>query len=143
MSRRRITTFSPQMVGALDTRTSSARPSTSVANWPSWGRRRSTMFIPAWILILLTTAGPISEGTARTSCRAPSMRKRILTRRSWGSTCTSEALSRRAWVMIRFTICTTGASSVAVACCSGTVALRRAPVAAKAWMWLSMAETAR
>ena len=34
----------------------SSRPSTSGANWPSWARRRSTMFMPAMILTRLTRA---------------------------------------------------------------------------------------
>ena len=37
-------------------------PSISMLIWPSCGRRRSTMFIPARIFTRLTTAGPIAAG---------------------------------------------------------------------------------
>ena len=105
------THFSPQMVAAVATRTSMSLPSISVVSWPSWGRRRSTMFMPAMILIRLTRPTPMAAGSMRTSLSAPSMRKRTRTT-SWdGSMCTSEARSRLAWVRIRLTTCTIGASS--------------------------------
>jgi len=77
LSSRRSTHFSPQMVAVVATRTSSAFPSTEVVNWPSCDRRRSTMFIPAMILMRLMSAGPISPGSVSVSWRAPSMRNRI------------------------------------------------------------------
>ena len=40
-----MTIFSPNTVDTEATRTSSARPSTFVENWPSCGARFSTMFI--------------------------------------------------------------------------------------------------
>ena len=43
---------------------SSGRPSTSMAICPSCGRRRSTMFMPAMILMRLMTAAPMSAGSA-------------------------------------------------------------------------------
>ena len=79
--------------------------------WPSWGRRRSTMFMPAMILSRLTSAGAMAGGRSTASCRAPSMRYRTRRRSSWGSMWMSEARSRMAWVMSRLTTWTTGASS--------------------------------
>ncbi len=57
-----MTHFSPQMVAMVETRTSMLMPSTSVVSWPSCGRRRSTMFMPAMILIRLTSPSPIDAG---------------------------------------------------------------------------------
>ena len=62
------------MVAPVATRTSSSRPSITVANWPSWDRRRSTMFIPAMILMRLTSVGPMAAGSDRTSWSVPSTR---------------------------------------------------------------------
>ena len=105
-------TFSPQIVAVVATRTSSARPSTSMLNWPSCGRRRSTMFMSAMILMRLTSGGGHRRRAASsTSWSAPSMRKRTRSRSSCGSMCTSDARSRSACVRIRLTTCTTGASS--------------------------------
>ena len=42
-----------------------ARPSTVVSIWPSCGRRRSTMFMPAMTLMRLTSAGPMSPRQCR------------------------------------------------------------------------------
>ncbi len=39
-SSNRSTIFSPQIVDVVETRTSSARPSMFISNWPSCGRRR-------------------------------------------------------------------------------------------------------
>ena len=69
-----MTHFSPQMVASVETRTSTSRPSMSVRSWPSCGRRRSTMFMPAMILIRLTSPTPIEAGSVRTSLSAPSIR---------------------------------------------------------------------
>ena len=74
MSSSRSTTFSPQMTPVVATRMSSSRPSIVMAIWPSCGRRRSTMFMPAMILTRLARAGPMESGSASTSCSAPSMR---------------------------------------------------------------------
>ena len=74
-----MTHFSPQMVAVVATRTSTSLPSTVVVSWPSWGRRRSTMFIPAMILMRLTSPRPIAAGRTRISFRAPSMRNRTRT----------------------------------------------------------------
>ena len=43
LSSRRITVFSPWTVGTTEVRTSIGRPSTRIENWPSCGRRRSTI----------------------------------------------------------------------------------------------------
>ena len=45
-----MTIFSPNTVATVAMRTSSGRPSTVVENWPSCGRRFSTMFMPLMIL---------------------------------------------------------------------------------------------
>ena len=74
-----MTHFSPQMVATVETRTSTSLPSIWVVSWPSCGRRRSTMFMPAMILIRLTRPTPMEAGSVRTSFSAPSMRKRTLT----------------------------------------------------------------
>ena len=55
-----------------------------ISNWPSCGRRRSTMFMSAMILMRLTSAWPISGGSSTTSFSAPSMRKRTRTQSSAG-----------------------------------------------------------
>ena len=68
--------------GAVETRTSVLAPSISVVSCPSWGRRRSTMFMPAMILMRLTRPRPMDAGSIRTSFRAPSIRKRTRTT-SW------------------------------------------------------------
>ena len=57
LSSTRRTQLSPQIVATVDTRMSISRPSTDIVIWPSWGRRRSTMFISAMILRRLTSAG--------------------------------------------------------------------------------------
>ena len=62
LSSSRSTIFSPQIVAVVATRTSSARPSTSISIWPSCGRRRSTMFMSAMILMRLTSAWAIADG---------------------------------------------------------------------------------
>ena len=69
-----MTHFSPQIVATVATRTSTSLPSISVRSWPSWGRRRSTMFMPAMILMRLTRPTPMDEGSVRTSLSAPSIR---------------------------------------------------------------------
>ena len=74
LSSNRNTAFSPKMVGVVEIRTSSSRPSTSVWNWPSCGRRFSTMFMAAMILSRLTTAGPKDIGSWMTSLSEPSIR---------------------------------------------------------------------
>ncbi|CAB4872351.1 unannotated protein [freshwater metagenome] len=56
LSSSRMTTFSPNTVASDDTRTSMSLPSTVIENCPSWGLRRSTMFMPPRILYLLTSA---------------------------------------------------------------------------------------
>ena len=119
----RITVFSPQIVEVVETRTSRWRPSMFISSWPSCGRRRSTMFMSAMILMRLTSAGPMSAGSESTSCSAPSMRKRTRTSSSVGSMWTSDARSRSACVRILFTTWMTGASSTiaAAAACSCAV----------------------
>ena len=58
-----MTHFSPQIVATVATRTSTSLPSIVVVSWPSWGRRRSTMFIPAMILMRLTSPSPMAAGS--------------------------------------------------------------------------------
>ena len=77
LSRSRSTAFSPQMVAVVATRTSRERSSTVASNWPSWERRRSTMFMSARILMRLTIDCAIDAGRFTTSCSAPSTRKRM------------------------------------------------------------------
>ena len=94
-----------------------------ISSWPSCGRRRSTMFMSAMILMRLTSAGPMSAGSDSTSCSAPSMRKRTRTSSSVGSMWTSDARSRSACVRILLTTWMTGASSTMAA--AAAVSLRR------------------
>ena len=56
------------------------------------------MFIPAMILMRLTSPRPIAAGRTRISFKAPSMRNRTRTISSDGSMCTSEVRSRMACV---------------------------------------------
>ena len=123
-----MTTFSPQIVAGRGDADVERAAVDSIAIWPSCGRRRSTMFMSAMILMRLTSAGPIEPGRSSTSCSAPSMRKRTRTRSSCGSMWMSEARSRSAWVMISCTTWTTGASSVAP-CRLGCASSRRGRVA--------------
>ena len=85
LSRIRMTQFSPMIVDTVATRTSTSLPSMLVVSCPSWGRRRSTMFMFAMILMRLTSPGPIATGSWRISLSAPSMRKRTRTYSSDGS----------------------------------------------------------
>ena len=105
-----MTHFSPNTVAIVDTRTSMPRSSTSVANWPSWARRRSTMFMLARILTRLTRAPAIEIGSVRTSWRAPSMRNRTRMLPSVGSRWISEARSRSASVTSMVTTLAMGES---------------------------------
>ena len=111
LSRTRSTQLSPQIVATVDTRMSISRPSTVIVICPSWGRRRSTMFISAMILRRLTSAGAMLDGSSTASCSAPSMRNRTRSCWPWGSMWMSDARSRIAWVMRRLTTWTTGASA--------------------------------
>ena len=54
--------LAPDRRRCVATRMSTSRPSISMLIWPSCGRRRSTMFMPARILIRLTSAGPMDAG---------------------------------------------------------------------------------
>ena len=117
LSSSRRTTFSPATVPVVATRMSMARPSTVMATWPSWGRRRSTMFMPASTFSRLTIAPPMLPGSATTSCSTPSMRNRTRTVSPIGSTWTSDARSRSAWASSRLTTCTTGAASELISRC--------------------------
>ena len=59
-------TFSPQIVAGGRRRGCRRRGRrSSIAIWPSCGRRRSTMFMSAMILMRLTSAGPIAAGQRR------------------------------------------------------------------------------
>ena len=53
LSSSRMTTFSPSITPVVATRMSTLRPSISMLIWPSWARRRSTMFMFARILMRL------------------------------------------------------------------------------------------
>ena len=112
LSRRRSTAFSPQIVAIVATRTSSGRPSTIASNWPSWARRRSTMFISARILIRLTSDCAVDR---RATARRRGARRRPGTGSAPSSACgsmwRSEARSRTAWVRRRWKIWTIGAFS--------------------------------
>ena len=105
------THFSPQMVAVVATRTSISLSSTIVVNWPSCGRRRSTMFIPAMILMRLTRPRPIAAGRTRISLSAPSIRKRTAPLRRPARY--AHPMHGRAWPgsRMRSTTWTTGASS--------------------------------
>ncbi len=91
LSRIRITHFSPNTVGIVDTRTSSSRSPIVTAIWPSCGRRRSTMFMSDMTLMRLTSDGPIGPGSVVIWCSAPSVRTRTRTESAIGSMCTSDA----------------------------------------------------
>ena len=111
LSRTRMTHFSPKTVAIVETRTSIPRPSTSVANWPSWALRRSTMFMSARILTRLTRAPAMVMGRVSTSCRVPSIRNRTRSSPSVGSRWMSDARSRRASVTSMVTTLATGESA--------------------------------
>ncbi len=57
-----MTQDSPQMVDTVETLMSISRSSISIVICPSWGRRRSTMFMPARILMRLVSAGSHGGG---------------------------------------------------------------------------------
>ena len=112
LSRIRMTHFSPQMVAAV------AHPDvdalcrrSSVVSWPSWGRRRSTMFMPAMILIRLTRPRPMAAGQHQDLLQGAVDAETDPHDVLRGSMWTSEARSRLAWVRMRSTTWTTGASS--------------------------------
>ena len=70
----RSTTFSPWIVGTVETRMSIWRPRTGMRMRPSCGRRRSAMSSRAMILRRDTMAGAERGGGASMSCSTPSMR---------------------------------------------------------------------
>ena len=74
VSSSRSTTFSPWMVPTMEARMSMGRPSTDAWNWPSWGRRRSTMLSSAITLIRLAMGDAICAGSMIASDSAPSTR---------------------------------------------------------------------
>src|SRR5882724_3224671 len=85
-SRMRSTAFSPWMVGRIDTRKSTWRPSYLTWNLPSWGTRRSAMSRDDMILMREIMEFDMDFGGMRlffrTSSRlfsTPSMRYRMLT----------------------------------------------------------------
>lgn len=104
-----MTIFSPNTVATLATRTSTSLPSITVENWPSCGRRFSTMFMPLMIFKRLVSAACTPIGRENVSTRWPSMRNRTRTFSSIGSMWMSLARSRIAWLTTRFTSWMTGA----------------------------------
>ncbi len=77
LSRMRMTTFSPRVVGSVLMRKSTFRFRTMARMRPSCGRRRSEMSRFAMIFRRDTRAGCIVCGGDMTSKRTPSMRYRI------------------------------------------------------------------
>jgi hypothetical protein len=75
LSRRRMTTFSPHIVGKTETRKSISRPLPSFSLMrPSCGRRRSAMSSELMIFRRLTMAAFRRSGGVISSCSTPSMR---------------------------------------------------------------------
>ena len=77
-SKMRMTTFSPNAVGSVETRSSISFPSRSVLMRPSCGRRFSAMSMRHIVLRREVMARLTSFGTRWISCSTPSMRKRML-----------------------------------------------------------------
>ena len=74
LSRIRITTDSPCIVGTVDTRRSISLPCTRSRMRPSCGSRRSAMSRLAMILIREITGADSRFGGDSTSCSTPSIR---------------------------------------------------------------------
>ncbi len=85
LSRTRITTFSPQTVGSVATRRSSALPPTFMLNRPSCGTRFSAMLRSAMTLMRLMKPFWMFFGECITSWSTPSTRNRTRTSFSLGS----------------------------------------------------------
>ena len=104
LSRIRITTFSPLIVGIIETRMSTVRVPALTPIRPSWGLRRSAMSIFARIFRRDTVAACSSAGTKILLCRIPSIRYRTRVYFVFGSMWMSLALYRTASEMIAFVI---------------------------------------
>ena len=74
LSRIRATTFSPHTVGRVATRRSILRPWWFTDIRPSWGTRRSAMFMSDMILSREMTPFAMFLGERWASCSTPSMR---------------------------------------------------------------------
>jgi hypothetical protein len=74
LSRIRITTLSPCIVGMVETRRSISLPETLSLMRPSCGRRRSAMSSEAMIFTREITAAERRRGGDSTSCSTPSIR---------------------------------------------------------------------
>ena len=72
-----MTTFSPYTVGSVDTRRSTATPSTVNVIRPSLGTRRSAMSMSAITFSREITPGMIDLGWRMRCCSTPSIRKRM------------------------------------------------------------------
>ena len=141
LSSSRSTIFSPWTVPTTEMRTSIGRPSTMTENWPSWGRRRSTMFRSDMTFMRDEMGGPMRRGSSMASVRAPSMRNRTSTRFSCGSMWMSEARARTPWMRSRFTTWTIGAFS-STSRLTASVASKSSLVSSKAAMCSSAAASA-
>ena len=107
-----MTTFSPYTVGRVATRRSTDLPFTFTEMRPSWGTRRSAMLISAMTFRREITPAWICFGACMTSWSTPSTRYRMRRSCSVGSTWMSDARSVTAWLIVRFTNLTIGASSM-------------------------------
>ncbi len=104
LSRIRITTFSPLIVGIIETRMSTVRVPALTPIRPSCGLRRSAMSIFARIFRRDTVAACSSAGTKILLCRIPSIRYRTRVYFVFGSMWMSLALYRIASEMMAFVI---------------------------------------
>ena len=109
LSSTRSTIISPCAESDVAARRSMRLPSTSVLIWPSCGRRRSAMFMPAITLKRETSAAWMSFGRRIASCSTPSMRSRTRSESASGSRWMSEARSRTACASSRSAVRTIGA----------------------------------
>ncbi len=118
--RSRMTTFSPNMVGNVETRISMSLFPIFMLNLPSCGSLFSAIFRFPSIFTLDATAGCSLRERFDISCRTPSIL--ILTRNvsSSGSMWISLALSITDWEIIRFTSWITDASLAILSSFSGT-----------------------
>jgi len=81
----RSTIFSPKRVGTVEARNSIGPAGSASDRRPSWGLRRSVMFMPAMSFMRDMIRGWMSLSRLMRSRNFPSMRKRTCVQVSWGS----------------------------------------------------------
>src|ERR1700682_2284231 len=119
LSRSRMTTFSPNCAGTVETRRSRSRERSSTRSRilirPSCGRRFSEMSSFAMIFKREMSGSRVRMGRAMMLWRMPSIRKRTRNSFSYGSTWMSEAPALRASMRMRLETLMIGADSVDLA----------------------------